>query len=155
MYRLLCALLAIGCGAPPQPTASPRPAASRKLVALPVESDTFPRSAQLATDLLRRARVRGFEPPTMSKVPLEVIQLSIECVDPTLDCYVAAARTLDANVILIGEITPGPREGELQLTVSLLDADAKQWIRRSTKVFPSEDDAAYDMQLVVNAATRP
>lgn len=91
----------------------------------------------------------------MSKVPLEVIQLSIECVDSTLDCYVAAARTLHANIMLFAEITDGPREGELRLTVSLLDADAKRYIRRTTKTFPTEDDAAYDMHLVVDAATRP
>jgi hypothetical protein len=155
--RLLWCLVAIGCGASPPPTTTtPTPAApNRTFAAVPVESDTFPKSAQLATDLLRRARLRGFEPPTMGKVSLEVIQLSIECVDPTLECYVAAARTLHANVLLFGEITPGPREGELQLTVSLLDADHKRFIRRATKLFPSEDDAAYDMHLVVDEATRP
>ena len=152
--RLLLILALAACGAPSPPPAF-NPADSRSLVALPVESAAFPRSARLATDLLRRARLRGFDPPPKSKVSLEVVQLSIECVDPTLDCYVAAARSLSANTILFGQIEPGPREGELQLTVSLLDAAGKRWIRRATKLFPSEDDAAYDMHLVVDEATRP
>lgn len=144
----------VACGAPPPPS-GPAAVSPHSLVALPVESAAFPKSAKLATDLLRRARVRGFDPPTMSKVSLEVVQLSIECVDPTLDCYVAAARSLSANTILFGQIEPGPREGELQLTVSLLDAANKRWIKRATKLFPTEDDAAYDMHLVVDEATRP
>ncbi len=133
----------------------PSAAAVRTFVALPVESEAFPKSAALATDLLARARLRGLAPPTMSKVPLEIVQLSIECVDPTLDCYVAAAKSLSANLLLFGEIEPGQREGELRLTVSLLDVDGKRWVKRTTKLFPTEDDAVYDMHLVVNEATRP
>lgn len=99
--------------------------------------------------------MRGFDPPTMGKVSLEIVQLSIECVDPTFDCYVAVARSLGAKTVLFGQIARGPREGELQFTVSLLDAAGKRWIKRASKLFPSEDDAAYDMHLVVDEATRP
>ncbi len=154
-WLLLVAAAVTACGPPPEP-APPQPAAApRSLVALPVESAAFPRSAQVATALLGRARIRGVDPPTMSKVPLEVIQLSIECVDATLDCYVAVAKSLSANLLLFGEIEPGPREGELRVTISLLDVDGKRWVRRSTKLFASELDASYDMRKVVNDATRP
>jgi hypothetical protein len=37
----------------------------------------------------------------------------------------------------------------------LLDVDGKRWVKRATKLFPSEIDAEYDMRLVVNEATRP
>lgn len=90
----------------------------------------------------------------MGKVSLEVIQLSIECVEPTLDCYTQVARTLQADVMIFGEITPGPGDGEFQLTVSLLDAKEKRFIKRAAKKFPSEDDARYDMHRVVEEVTR-
>ena len=99
--------------------------------------------------------MRGFDPPTMGKVSLEIVQLSIECVDPTLDCYVAVARSLGVNTILFGQIARGPREGELQVTVSLLDAAGKRWIKRATKLFPSEDDAAYDQLMALGARVVP
>jgi hypothetical protein len=123
-------------------------------VAVPVESDAFPASAQLLTDLLRRARLRDVDPPTMGKVSLEVIQLSIECVDPTLDCYTQVARTLHADLMIMGEITPGAGKDELTATVSLLDARDKRWVKRAARKFATEDDARYDMHLVVEEVTR-
>lgn len=93
--------------------------------------------------------------PTVGKVPLDVIQLSIECNDPTLECYVQVARSLHADLMIFGEITPGKDNEEFTLTVSLLDANAKQYIRQAARKFPSLDDAKYDMHLVVDEATKP
>jgi hypothetical protein len=126
-------------------------------VAVPVGSDDFPEAAKLATDLLGRARLRNMPEPTVGKVPLDVIQLSIECNDPTLECYLQVARSLHADLMIFGEITPGPGKDheEFTLTVSLLDANAKQYVKRAARKFPSVDDAKYDMHLVVDEATKP
>ena len=124
-------------------------------MAVPVGSDDFPDAAKLATELLGRARLRNMPEPTLGKVPLDVIQLSIECNEPTLDCYLQVARSLHADLMIFGEITPGKDNEEFTLTVSLLDANAKQYVKRAAKKFPSLDDAKYDMHVVVDEATKP
>src|SRR4051812_2255984 len=151
---IVVAVTIVGCGAPP-PEANAPASNSRAFVAMKVESDAFPKSAELATSLLGRARLRDFDPPTMTKVSLETVQLSIECNDPTIDCYVAVGRAVSAHTLLFGVIEPGPSPGSLKFTANLLDVDGKKFIHRASKVFPSEDDAAYDMKLVVNEATKP
>ena len=92
---------------------------------------------------------------TLGKVPLEVIQLSIECNEPTLECYVQVARSMHADIMIFGEITPGKDKEEFTLTVSLLDVGAKKYIKRTARKFPTVDDAKYDMHLVVDEATKP
>src|SRR5690242_9157234 len=54
-----------------------------RLIALPADAASYPAAAERATTFLGRTRVRGFDPPEMGKVSLEVVQLSIECVEPT------------------------------------------------------------------------
>src|SRR4051812_39355627 len=74
------------------PSASPRTAKATKpvrLVALPAESEAFPNVARAATDSLSRAQVRWLGAAQVSKVSLEVVQLSIECVDSSASCYQA------------------------------------------------------------------
>lgn len=124
-------------------------------MAVPVGSDEFPEAAKLATDLLGRARLRNLPEPALGKVPLDVIQLSIECNDPTLECYLQVARSLHADLMIFGEIAPAKDKEAFTLTVSLLDANAKQYVKRAARTFPSLDDAKYDMHLVVDEATKP
>jgi hypothetical protein len=155
MNRQLFAVALASCGGAPPPASSPSSAKQVKVVVLPVESPVFPKSAKLATDLLRRARLKDIPESTLSKVSLEIVQLQIECVEPTLDCYEAVGKTLAADLLLFGELEPGPRAGQLKFTVSLFDVAAKSWKRRATRLFATEDDAAYDMKLVVQDATKP
>ncbi|MGH2897376.1 MAG: hypothetical protein ACRDMZ_01780, partial [Solirubrobacteraceae bacterium] len=83
-------------------TPSQRAPAARvvKLVALPAESAAFPNVARAATDSLSRAQVTGLGTAQVSKVSLEVVQISIECVDPSAVCYQAVGRSLTANGLL-------------------------------------------------------
>jgi hypothetical protein len=150
---LAVALAACG-GAQPPAFRSPGPK-QLKFVALPVESPNFPNAAKLATDLLRRARLKDMPEPTMTKVSIEIVQLQIECVEPTETCYEAVGKTLSADLLLFGELEAGPREGQVKFTVSLFDVGAKAYRKRSAKMFATEEDAAYDMKLVVQDATKP
>jgi hypothetical protein len=153
---LLLILGAIGCAPPPVvATTPPAPARTGKLAVLPAESDAFPIAARYTTERLRRARVRGLDEPQLSKVSLEVVQLSIECVEPTAGCYEAVGKELGANGLLFAEIAPGPKPDQVQVLVTLFDVDAKQRKRAAAKVFASEEDVAFGVAEVVAEVTKP
>src|SRR5437868_13078917 len=104
---LLLGVLAGGCATtgsnapPPRRAQAPPPSDNRiKLAVLPVESDVFPRTAAAINDLLRGVHVRGVDDYFVSKVALEVVQLSIECVEQTSACYAAVGKSLTAQRLL-------------------------------------------------------
>src|SRR5437016_672783 len=76
-----------------------------KLAVLPVESDSFPRLAASVNALLRDVQVRGVDDYFVSKVALEVVQLSIECVDSTSACMAAVGRSLASDRLLLAQLT--------------------------------------------------
>jgi hypothetical protein len=136
------------------PAAAPRPPKVVRLVALPAESAAFPNVARAATDSLSRAQVAGLGAAQVSKVSLEVVQISIECVDPSAACYQAVGRSLTANGLLFAQIAAlKPRQ--LKITVTLFDVDAKAPRTKAEKVFESEDDATAGLAELVAEATRP
>src|ERR1051325_8674639 len=71
--------------APTTTTAAP-PRPQVKLAVIPAESDAFPRAANAVSESLTSAQVGGVDKTSVSKVSLEVVQLSIERVDPTDTC---------------------------------------------------------------------
>jgi hypothetical protein len=125
-----------------------------RLVALPAESAAFPNVARVATDSLSRAQVAGLGTAQVSKVSLEVVQISIECVDPSAACYQAVGRSLTANGLLFAQIAPIKRR-QLKVTVTLFDVDAKASRTKAEKVFESEDEATAGVPELVSEATRP
>src|SRR4051794_11223199 len=111
------------------PASAPAPATpytpgAKIWAVLPAESDSFPIAARAATERLRRARLRGFLEPQVSKVSLEVVQLSIECVERTPSCYEAVGKSLAANELLFAEIDEGPKKQSIKVTVTLFDVDS-------------------------------
>src|SRR5262249_45178868 len=122
---------------------------------LPAESDAFPIAARAATERLRRARLRDYDEPQVSKVSLEVVQLSIECVERTPACYEAVGHSLSANELLFAEIDEGPKKQSVKVTVTLFDVDTKQRKKAAIKVFPSEEDVVWGVADVVAEATKP
>lgn len=157
----LCLLITVmgglvGCPPPATTPATPTPTGGKRIWAvLPAESDAFPIAARSTTERLRRARVRGLDEPQVSKVSLEVVQLSIECVERTPTCYEAVGRSLAANELLFAEIDQGPKKDSIKVTVTLFDVDAKQRKKAAIKVFPSEEDVVWGVADVVAEATKP
>src|SRR5258705_13580849 len=91
-YGILSSMMACGPARPvPAPPPPPRP--KIQLAVIPAESDAFPRAARAVSASLSSARIAGVDATAVSKVPLEVVQLSIECVDPTDACYQAIGRS--------------------------------------------------------------
>lgn len=131
------------------------PPAKRTFVVVPAESDAFPLAARATTERLRRARLRGFNEPDVSKVSLEVVQLSIECVEPTVACYERVGKELAASQMLFAEIAAGPKRDSVKVRVTLFDVDAKVSTRSAEKVFATEDDVPFGVADVVAEATKP
>lgn len=125
-----------------------------RLVALPAESAAFPNVARAATDSLSRAQVAGLGTAQVSKVSLEVVQISIECVDPSAVCYQAVGRSLTATGLLFAQIAATKRR-QLKVTVTLFDVDTKSSRTKAEKVFESEDEATAGIPELVAEATRP
>ncbi len=144
----------------PRP-ATPKPVAvvapKIKLAVLAVESDKFPKVAQAATDSLAKAQVKGMDQVEVSKVSLEVVQLSIECVEPTDACYEAVGKSLAANRLLFAQIGPGlikkGKKRDVRVIITLFDVDTRASQKTAEKVFPSEKDATAGVDALISEAT--
>lgn len=146
----------MACGpARPEPVApKPSPRPQIQLAVIPAESDAYPRAAQAVSESLGSARVAGVDATSVSKVSLEVVQLSIECVDPTDACYQAIGRSMSANRLLFARIDAGAAKRQLRVTVTLYDVDARSAKRTAEKLFVNEDQAVAGAAALVAEATR-
>lgn len=147
---LVLAVLIIGCAHPkPAPVA---PVAKIKLLTLPAESDAFPAIAKAATDKLGRAHVSGVDEQGSTKVSIEVVQLAIECVDPTTSCYDAAAKSLAANKLLFAQIDVEGKKPKV--TVTLFDRAKASAPRTVERTYPNEVAAVAGLDGQIAEATR-
>ena len=133
------ALAACGSSAP-RPSDPATPAKVVTLAVLPAESAAYPTAAKAITDALSHAHISGVDRTQVSKVSLEVVQLSIECVEPSPACYQLVARSLSADRILFAQIAPGPKHDEVKVTVSLF-AMTDLFPHSAERVFASEQEA--------------
>lgn len=146
----------MACGsARPVATAPTPPHRPRvQLAVVPAESDAFPRAAQVVSAQLAAARIDGVDATSVSRVSLEVVQLAIECVDPTDACYQAIGRSMSANRLLFARIDAGPIRRELRVGVTLYDVDARAAKRTATKLFATENQAIAGAPALVAEVTR-
>ena len=144
MSGRLAVISTMACGharPAPAPTTLP-PAPSVRLAVIPADSDAFPGAARAISAQLATAKVRGADETQVSKVSLEVVQLSVECVEATSACYDAIGRSMAVNRLLFARIDSGAIKRQLTVTVTLYDVDARTAMRTATKLFTSEDEAA-------------
>jgi hypothetical protein len=146
MSGRLAVISMMACGsappAPPARVAPARPAAKVQLAVIPAENDAFPQATAAVSESLAAATVRGIDDKRVSKVSLEVVQLSIECVEQTAACYQAIGRSLSANRLLFARIDRGASKRQLKITVTLFDVDGKTATRSQHKMFASDAEAA-------------
>ncbi|MDX2091036.1 MAG: hypothetical protein SFX73_24465 [Kofleriaceae bacterium] len=165
-YRILIGLVTSGVGSGcPRPNQPSGPGAPQRNAAgilvtgrpifavLPAESERFPRAAKIATERMQEARLVGVDPPQMSNISLEMLQLSIECIDPTVVCYEAVGKTLQASQILWTEITAGKKRKQVKVKVVLFDVDTRRLRGNETKLFPSEAAAEQGLADVIAKVT--
>lgn len=125
-----------------------------RLSILPAESDAFPKAAKAVTASLTTAHVSGIDETQVSRVSLEIVQLSIECVDATTTCYEAAGRSLAVNQLLFAQISAEPKK-HLKVTVTLFDVDNKTSKKTQEKVFASDSEATAGVAELVAGVTQP
>jgi hypothetical protein len=161
---LLALALFIGCAhAPSSRVETPPPPASKprlKLAVLPVdEEQQLAQVARSVNRAFRDVKVAGIDDYFLSKVALEVVQLSIECVQPTSECYVAVGKSLSANKLLmahIAQVGKRKRDKSVRLTVTLFDVDAGEAVNVVDHVYKTPDLAADGAaELVAQAAGDP
>lgn len=121
------------------------------LAVLPAESARFPTAAHAITESLANANVAGVDRKQVSKVSLEVVQLSIECVEPTAACYEQVGKSLAANRLLFAQLSGNKRH--VSISVTLFDVDAKA-PKTATRTFGSEREASEGIADLVAEATR-
>jgi hypothetical protein len=159
------ALAAVGCATtsspPPTQAVKPPPVQDNriKLAVLPVESDAYPRAARAINDLLRNVHVRGVDDYFVSKVGLEVVQLSIECVEQTDSCYAAVGKSLMSQRLLLAQIAPmGTRRRDkgLRVTFTLFDVLAGSALNVVDHTYKNENDALGGLsELLERAVSAP
>jgi len=147
-------LVLAACGGHSAPSPSAPAPKVVTLAILPAESDAFPTAAAAATDSLSHARVTGVDRTQVSKVSLEVVQLSIECVEATPACYQAVGRSLAADRLLFAQIAPGPKKKQLKVTVSLFDVQVAGEPKVAEAVYPTEQDAAAKIPDLIAEVTK-
>jgi hypothetical protein len=145
-------VLAMAChrsAAPAHPAAK-----TTQLVVLPAESDAFPKAATAVSTALANASVAGVDGKKVSKVSLEVVQLSIECVDATPACYAAVGKSLAADRLLFAQVDAQDKH-KLQVTITLFDVGGGAPAKVAKKVFASEAEASAGAAALVGEAVQP
>jgi hypothetical protein len=140
-------LAAAGCGGVRR-----RGSGKVTLAVLPVESARYPQAAKAITKSMGDASVPGVDDSSVAAVSLEVAQLSIECVEPTVTCYTKVGRSLDANRLMWAEIGAAEKK-KIKVTVTLFDVDARK-PHSARRVFASEKEATQKIGELVSEATR-
>ncbi len=154
---LLGVIVAVGCAHSQSPGPPPPPARARtKLAVLPVDADQFPDVAASLNGAFRTVQVKGIDDYFLSKVTLEVVQLSIECVQPTSDCYRAVGRSLSANQLLLGHVVAvgkRRRDRSVRVSITLFDVDSGQARNVVDRVYKTPELAAAGAPDLVAEAT--
>ena len=136
--------------------APPPPKPRLKLAVLPVDEDQFPAVAKSINRAFADVKVAGIDDYFLSKVTLEVVQLSIECVQPTSACYAAAGKSLGANKLLIGQVVgvgKRKRDKAVRITVTLFDVDSGEAVNVVDHLYKTSDAAASGAGDLVTEAT--
>lgn len=152
MRSLVLSALALVAACHSQHKPAAHPIAKVTLAVLPAESDAFPKAARAITDSLTNAKVTGIDDRQVSKVSLEVVQLSIECVEPTVVCYEAVGKSLAANRLLFAAIEPASKK-QLKVTVTLFDVDTRA-PHTAQRTFANEKEASSGINDLVAEITR-
>jgi hypothetical protein len=129
-----------------------------KLAVLPVDADQFPQIAASLNNAFHAVKVSGVDDYFLSKVTLEVVQLSIECVQPTSECYRSVGKSLSANRLLLGQVLSvgkRRRDKSVRVTITLFDVDAGEPANVVDRVYKTPELASQGAQDLVAEAAEP
>lgn len=152
MRNVLGNLVWLACIAACKHSAPTTPSAKVKLAVMPAESPDFPKAAKAATESLAGANVQGVDETEVRKVSIDVVQLQIECLDPTPACYSAAGKAISADELLFAKISGAKKQ--VDVTVTLFDVDRSKVKHEAHDSFASEDLAIAGIPKLVAEATK-
>lgn len=124
-----------------------------KLAVLPVDAEPFPRVASALNTRLREVRVVGVDDYFLSKVTLEVVQLSIECVEPSAACYSAVGRSLAVQELLIAQVAPAANKRGVRVTLTRFDVARSSATNVVDASYRNEDEALKKLDELLQRAT--
>ena len=147
--------------APPPPPPPPKVV----LAVLEAESDAFPAVAQAINDATGSVRITGVDETVRARVSIEVVQLQVECVEPSPECLKQAGSSLSADRMLFARIEqgerprPAPRRARkdkppVKVQVTLFDVDAGRDLSTAEQQFESADAAAAGARALVDQAVK-
>ncbi len=141
-------VLLTGCpppAAPPRTATEPPPEHRQKdrvkLAVLPVEGDVFPKLANGLNTQLAGVKMRAVDDYFMSKVTLEVVQLSIECVEATPQCYSAVGKSLAAQWLLFGSLAVRKHRHGVKVSLTLFDVNSSTVVKTTEREFKNDGEA--------------
>jgi hypothetical protein len=137
-------LFAAGCATTSGSTnEGPRPS----LAVLPVESDVSPKLVSALNDALQAVKIEGNLEIRRLKVPMQVVQMQIECIEITDACFTAVGKSLNVDGFLTATLSKDKAKG-YRVTLVLFNVDKGTTIKVVDKSFKKEDEAvrsAYEL----------
>jgi hypothetical protein len=127
----------------------------QRVALLPVESEDYPDVARAVNAGLTKIRDRGGPDYVLSRVPLEVVQLSIECVEATPACYEAVGHNLGVDRLLLVSVAPGASKGAVKVGYTLYDLGKHAAAGDAEREYGSANDAAGDVEALAQQALAP
>jgi hypothetical protein len=126
------------------------------MAVLPLDATDYPAIAQSLNNVLHDVKVKGVDDYFLSKATLEVVQLSIECVEQTAACYAAVGKQLGANKLLLGHITAAgkrKRDKSVRVTITLFDVDGGATLNMVDHIYRTPEAASQSASELVAEAT--
>jgi hypothetical protein len=144
----ILALLAFGCAAaprpapvapappppPPPPAEPPPPPEPVKLVWMPLDPMVHAKLGIAVNGRFEHAQLPGIDVQTKAPVSMDVAQLSLECGQATVECFVAVGRHLQANRLLWADVKRDKHK-KILIALSLLDVGRGAMIHRAERAF--------------------
>jgi hypothetical protein len=164
----IIALLAVGCAAakppavvapapppPPPPAAEPPPRPDPvKLVWMPLDPMVHAKLGVALNGRFEHAQVPGVDVQTKSPVSMDVAQMSLECGQATVECFVAVGRHLQANRLLWADVKRDKHK-KIIVALSLLDVGRGAMVRRAEHTFANPRAALAGVDGLMTELTSP
>ena len=118
-----------------------------------VESEKFPKTAAALNEATQDVAMSGVD-EVFRTTSLEVVQISIECVEETPECLKAAGHSVSADRMLYAHIGTGKRRRRsVKVTVSLFDLSRGQ-MGHAEEEFPNDKTAALAARSLVDRVVK-
>ena len=112
------------------------------MAVLPVESDAFPAVAEAINKAFKKVVVHTVDEYFRSKASLDVVQLSIECVEASDACYSAVGKSLDVNFLLMAQVSAAAKPAKgVSIRMTLFNVDIGAPMTSVDRVFKKQEDA--------------